>query len=499
MIKMRELWRTASFRLTAIVTSSFLVAAIAIVGAIYWSTTGMLVRQSADDLGVHARVLASELAGLTPEAAANRISALSARAGRNYYLLMIPGGKIKAAGNLSRWPEEVGQPLPFASSDQGRPHGRLGLRAAADGIRVFTVDRETAPRLALGVGYRLPDGARLLIGRDLSEQQMLAWRIKWIVIAGSLFILLFGCLAGLVLSRLVMTRITKISQTGHRFMSGRFDERVPLLGTGDELDQLSQNLNEMFDRIEQLMAGLREVSDNIAHDLKTPLNRLRIKAEEALGDGRGLEASRAALENILADTDDIIRTFNALLQVARLEAGAIEQTVEVFDLGVLLGDIAELYEPVAEEAGGRLAVSVGTGVMMRGNRQLIGQAVTNLIENALKYGSAKDGRRAHVDIALSREPGNLVIAVADRGRGIAAEDRGHALKRFVRLDASRSRPGTGLGLSLVAAVARGHGGRVELLDNNPGLIARLVVPESRIEKAAETARRPRNECVQELS
>ncbi len=289
------------------------------------------------------------------------------------------------------------------------------------------------------------------------------------------FLSLTGLLAGLVMSRLALKRIETINVATRSIMEGDLSRRMAIVGTGDEFDVLSTNLNAMLDRIEALMSGLREVSDNIAHDLKTPLSRLRISAESALMDPRGAEAYREGLEHTIEKADELIKTFNALLLVARLEAGVLEENAEAFDAGRLVRDFAELYEPVAEERGMKLALDVAEGARLTANRQLLGQAVANLIDNAIKY-SAKT-KSPTIAITLHSDADAIEIAVADRGPGIAPEDRERVLRRFVRLEKSRTEPGTGLGLSLVQAVARLHGGSVRLEDNAPGLRVVLRIPK----------------------
>ena len=259
-------------------------------------------------------------------------------------------------------------------------------------------------------------------------------------------------------------------------MAGDLSRRIPRDGGGGELDDLAQNLNEMLDRIEGLMSGLREVSDNIAHDLKTPLNRLRNSAEAALRDPRGGEAYREGLERTIEKADDLIKTFNALLLIARLEAGPLQESLETFDLGALVDDVAELYMPAAEEDGFALTVETEPGVRVIANKQLIGQAVANLIDNAIKYSKGATAASA-IRVTAGRLGGDAVISVADNGPGISAADRERVLKRFVRLEESRTKPGTGLGLSLVAAVARLHHGEIRLEDNHPGLKVDLVLSE----------------------
>ncbi len=258
--------------------------------------------------------------------------------------------------------------------------------------------------------------------------------------------------------------------------------RLPVNGSGDELDRLAQSLNLMLARIEQLMAGLREVSDNIAHDLKTPLNRLRNRVEAALREPYGEPVYREALERTIEEADGLIKTFNALLSIARIEAGAAGgENRETLDVSALLRDVAELYEPVAEERGLVLKADMQAPIFIRGDRQLLGQAIANLIDNAIKYGTseaAEGGPDAQPEVEVSAEAKGPMaeIVVTDRGPGVPVSDRERVLDRFVRLEASRSEPGSGLGLSLVAAVARLHGGSLRLEDNEPGLRVILALP-----------------------
>jgi signal transduction histidine kinase len=249
---------------------------------------------------------------------------------------------------------------------------------------------------------------------------------------------------------------------------------MPVSDSGDELDRLALSLNEMLDRIERLMAGMQEVSSNVAHDLKTPLTRIKARLEGALRAGKSA-GYREALEKTVEDSDRLLQTFNALLSIARAESGQSRGGLAPIDARTILADVAELYEPMAEAQGGALTIAAPEGLDVLADRQLLSQAVSNLVDNALKYGAA-EGTAPQIAITGAIDGSNVVIAVSDRGPGIPPADRERAIERFVRLDASRSKPGNGLGLSLAAGVMKLHGGRLVLEDNEPGLRARLVLP-----------------------
>ncbi len=280
----------------------------------------------------------------------------------------------------------------------------------------------------------------------------------------------------------MLKRIDAITATNERIVAGDLSGRLAVTGSGDEFDRLANSLNAMLERIEALMGGMKQVSDNIAHDLKTPLTRLRNRAEEALRGSKSESEYRAALESTIEESDGLIRTFNALLMIARAEAGEARDGMTDFDASEIARSVAELYEPLAEEKGMRLSVEAPEPLQIRGNRELISQALANLIDNAIKYG-AEAGKKGDIRIETRREDGRILISVADRGAGIPEADRTRAVERFVRLEASRSKPGAGLGLSLVAAVAHLHGGELLLGDNQPGLRATIALPQSAPEKA----------------
>ncbi|HYD14785.1 MAG TPA: ATP-binding protein, partial [Hyphomicrobium sp.] len=457
------IWRTMgtqAFRLAAASAAGFLLVSALIVGTLFWQTNTLLTDHVVEELRGEAAELSHEAQGADLQAFAEKIRGRSRAGGTSLYILTDAAG-AKLAGNLRALPPEI------ADSPTG-------------GVIRFQREGEASNVEHVGVAIPVAVGPdlHLVIGRDIEEQLALASRIKSTFLWGFGVLAIAAVLGGIAVGRSVLRRIEVINATTRSIMAGDLSRRIPLQGADDELDELSANLNGMLDRIEQLMNGLREVSDNIAHDLKTPLNRLRNSAEAALRESRGAEGYREGLEATIEKADDLIKTFNALLLIARLEAGVVEESAETFDLGRLVRDVAELYEPVAEEAGLALSIDVEEGIEIRANRQLVGQAVANLADNAIKYSaqSARPDVPATVAVRAGRNGVTAEFSVADRGPGIDAKDRDRALRRFVRLEKSRTKPGTGLGLSLVAAVARLHNGAVRLEDNDPGLKVVVSLP-----------------------
>ncbi len=348
-------------------------------------------------------------------------------------------------------------------------------------------EQDAADHRALVKVTELSSGFRLLIGRDLDERRrilgIVAKAAQWSV----LIVVVLGLCGGIFVARRVLRRIDAMTGTTRRIMAGDLTGRLPVGRSGDELDRLAENLNAMLARIETLMTGLKEVSDNIAHDLKTPLTRLRNGAEQALAKSGSETEYRSALERTIEESDGLIRTFDALLMIARAESGQAGGNMDDFDAAEVAGGIHELYEPLAEDNGLTLRIK-SEPAPLHGNRELIGQALANLVENAIKYGQPAPtlqplGADTVADIAgkeilieARREGARVLLSVRDHGQGIPEADRKHAVQRFVRLEASRTRPGSGLGLSLASAVATLHGGELRLSDANPGLCATLAIP-----------------------
>ncbi len=461
MTALARLFRTTTFRLSLTYLALYGTAAAIAIGYIYWNTNFLLTRQLDETIQAEARGLAEQYqsGGLT--SLVNTVADRTLTPGNSLYLVTDASGR-RLAGNLVS-----------VSRDLWDTVGRVEF--------AYTRSAQNGPekRQALAFNFRLPGSFRLIVGRDINDRREFQAVIRAALFWGLGVMIFVGLAGGWLVSRKLLARIEAVAETGRTIMSGDLTRRVPLRGSGDELDRLSENLNVMLDRIEQLMTGLREVSDNIAHDLKTPLNRLRNRVEAALREDAGEGAYRDALERTIDEADELIKTFNALLSIARLEAGSAGESMERIDIGGLVRDVGELYEPVAEEEGFGLSVTAGEGLYASGDRQLLGQALANLIDNALKYAKQEEGGQERPSIGLAAEcqDAQIEVSVTDNGGGIPESEHAHVLERFVRLEESRSRPGSGLGLSLVAAVAKLHGGRVRLEDNEPGLRVVLSIPQ----------------------
>jgi signal transduction histidine kinase len=468
-------WHTTSFRAAAVATLALAATAILMVALVTRSTNDAMSRATIDALDREGAALHRIYAqgGLDPLVRA--IQERVASGDTHLYSLLDATRRI-VAGNLAESPA-------FPADARGGGTFRYSLPSD---------DRGAPARLAAGRVFALSNGISLIVARDIEPQRIYLAATNRALAIGMAFLALVGLAAGVALGRHILKRVDSMTAASRSIMAGNLAERLPRSGTDDELDRLAESLNAMLERIEHLMLGMKEVSDNIAHDLKTPLNRLRNRAEAALADQRGSPAWRAGLEHAIEDADELMKTFNALLLIARLEAGAVEDTMAPVEIASMVEDLAELYAPAAEEAGLDLEwqSAARAPIHVRANRQLLGQAIANLIENAIKYAAPASGiaiADATVSVALKQRAGSVEIAVADRGPGIAEEDRERAVRRFVRLEASRTKPGTGLGLSLVAAVARLHGGSLRLEDNQPGLRAVLSLPMMSASEAADTA------------
>jgi signal transduction histidine kinase len=453
--------RTTAFKLSAIYFAVFSVFAIVFILYISYSTNILLTEQLRDAIAGEIRELAEIGRSGGLRAIVNAIEERSTQPGASLYLITDVNGRI-LAGNVSDVPEQL--------------LDRSGSGAITVPYRRYSEDR--SEHVAMVQVLRLPGGFRMLVGRDLGE------RDQFRAIVGRALVWAVALMIGLALvswffvSRRVLKRIDSVAATSRRIMAGDLTGRLEVTGTGDEFDRLADSLNAMLERIELLLHGLKDVSDNIAHDLKTPLTRLRNRVEAALAGEPRNEAYRAALETTIEESDRLIQIFNALLMIARVEAGSPDGAVSEVEIGAVINDVVELYEPVAEEAGISIQVGPVEPIKIKVSRELLGQALANLIDNAIKYAPLPCGgsRAITVTVSAIREGNDLFIRVADNGIGIPAADRERVLQRFVRLEQSRSRPGSGLGLSLAAAVTRLHHGTIALGDSEPGLVVTLRLP-----------------------
>jgi signal transduction histidine kinase len=463
-VALPRLFRTTTFRLALIYLGLFLVLVLFLLGFVYWTTSGVADRQIDDTIDAEITGLAEQyrlrgLGGLSEV-----VSERSRNQRYSLYLLTGPGG-FALAGNLNTWPEVVaGDANGWFNFSYRRPVGG---------------DVEThnarARHLLLGSDFDL------LVGRDVEERhridQVLRASIAWAV-ALTLGLGLFG---GIIFSRNVLRRIEAITRASRDIMEGDLRRRLPRSGSDDEIDRLAGSLNDMLEEIERLVTSMREVTDNIAHDLRSPLTRLRNRIEVTLLHEASPAEYRAALEDTVGEVASLLDTFNGLLAIARAEAGRPEGTPEPFDLSAAVTDMVELYAPVAEEKSLVLTGDVAPDISLTGFRQLMSQALGNLIDNAIKY--TPDG--GHISVLLKRRDGRDELIVADTGPGVPEADRDRVLDRFVRLEASRNSPGSGLGLSLVRAVARLHGADLTLEDNLPGLRVILRFPADSIDGAGQ--------------
>ena len=466
-----KLFRATAFRLTLVYLLVFVAFAASLLGYFALNTRRLITEQITATVN-------TEISGLREQYNQGGIRRLvivvdlrSRRPGSSLYLVTTATGE-GLAGN-------VGSLEPGVLDHPGWLETNYRRLEAPEGNE----------HRALVEVVQLPGGFRLLVGRDLEERERLFGIIANAGQWSLALVIVLGLAGGFFVSRRVLSRIDAMTATAQTIMAGDLAGRLPVAGTGDELDRLAEHLNAMLERIEALMRGLKEVSDNIAHDLKTPLTRLRNRCEEALRGNTGIAGYRAALEATIAESDDLIRTFDALLMIARAESGQARDNMTEFDAAEIARDVGELYEPLADENGLALKVEAPSAAPVRGNRELISQALANLIDNAIKYAKpngtmngeingAANGVPAEIVVKADNEGDRIVLTVADRGPGIPEADRGRVVERFVRLEQSRSAPGSGLGLSLASAVARLHGGELKLEDNHPGLRSIIALPRA---------------------
>lgn len=461
MAALPAIMKTTAARLSALYLILFTLCAVALV--FYMTSLSLRIFASQTQASV-----AEEVEGLARiyrrgglPALVRSVDRRSRQPGAYLYLIADPNGRI-LAGNV----EELEPGVLENDGWTQRPfwYDRFGEAGG--------VERN---HHAIAQIIRLPNQMILLVGRDLGEPE----RFRQVVRRALMFALSVMAVGGFLIwffvGRRALKRIDGVTDASRRIMAGDLSGRLPVSGAGDEFDRLSQNLNAMLERIASLNEGLKQVSDNIAHDLKTPLTRLRNRAEDALSGRKKTAQYRDALEGTIAEADQLIRTFNAILMISRLEAGYSAEPTEDVDLDAILADVVELYEPVAEDASVKLTVASPGKEIVKGNRELIGQALSNILDNAIKY-SAGNGEGPTATLKLERKGDEILLSVADNGPGIAKADRERATERFVRLEESRTQPGSGLGLALAKAVMHFHRGRLELSGEDKGLTVTMAFP-----------------------
>jgi signal transduction histidine kinase len=453
--------RSSTFRLALLAIVVFGAVVIGLFGYVYWSTTRFVLSRS--DAAIEAMrdgLRTAHNAGGRDSlirAIESQVTATPTQLHGDLYLL-VDAASAPVAGNLKVWPLE-------ASGAEGWTEFHAAtLNPKSPGERsLFRAHWET-----------LSDGYRLLVGKDIGDLDRFAHQIYAAFALAIILVLVLAAVASVSVTRRTVGRIEAINATSRGIMDSGLGKRIPLRGTHDEWDQLADNLNSMLGRIEALMGEVKQVSDNVAHDLRTPLTRMRGRLENAFVAQRNPDHDQALISDTIADLDDVLRMFSALTRISQIETPGRTAAFRLIDLAQIAREVAELFDAAAEVRNINLKVVADRPVPVTGDRDLLFDAVTNLVDNAIKYG--KDSGK--VVVGVGARDGFAVVSVADNGPGIPGEERTNVFKRFYRLESSRCTPGNGLGLSLVSAVIRLHGASIELLDNSPGLNAEIRLPIS---------------------
>jgi signal transduction histidine kinase len=426
-----------------------MVCALILYGVTYWFATDYAARDEINEIAEEFAAIQDDMdlagAGQLPLIIQNHLrERMDVRA---VYLLEDASGQ-KIAGNIDSMP----------------PHlGPIMLNLSLDGQM-----REVRAN-----GYRLTNGDYLLVGQDTSVLREMKALIAEAFGIGLVITLVLAVLGSAAISTAVLNRVETVSKTARAIIGGNLSQRVPLRGTGDEFDDLATSINAMLDRIEDLMRNIRQVSNDIAHDLRTPLTRLRQRLEHACRNASTEEELREALGGSISQVDSILETFGALLRIAQIEAGRTRLKSQI-DVTRLLTGIVEDFAPAAEDRGQSLVAEVDMGVNVTGDRELLTQMIVNLVDNAIRHSQAG----ARIAVQAKSVGGGLELAVSDTGPGIPSEEQENVLRPFYRLETSRTTEGSGLGLSLVAAIAKRHDAKLSLADNAPGLRVSVLFPRA---------------------
>jgi len=442
--------RSLIFRYALIYTALFCATSLAILGFLYWSTFALDQGRVDAEISAEADLLQEKFSRKGVAEIKTILARRSSdRPGASTIYMLATQRLEWVAGNLQVWPD-------------GEPAGQEMVE--------FPLG-ETSER-ARGRTVELPDGLRLLVGRNLGEGAKFRDLILQAMLGAFGLTFVLGIAGGLLVGRRVSSRLEEINQNSAAILAGDFTRRMPVGSGGDEFDDLSENLNRMLDRIEGLVEGMRSVSDEIAHDLRSPISRLKSRIEVALLTEDDTDAYRSVLQETVVEADRILSIFNALLAITLAESGAERERFQDVDLDDMAADVVDTYEPLASETGLALVRESSGQALVRGEPHLLAQTLANLLDNAIKYVPA--GGRIVIRLERTEEAQSLVVE--DNGPGMPEDFRDRAFERFSRADSSRTEPGSGLGLSLVRAVAHLHGGEVRLEDAGPGLRASLILP-----------------------
>jgi len=445
--------RSSTFKQALIAIGTFGMVVSALFSYVYLSTSSYVRSRSDRGImteysslqGVYERSGRAGLVALIEQRTADRSFA------DNVYLLVDPS-LATLGGNLKAWPSTATAARGWTEFRAGEPKRNATNRP-----------------LVRAMLETFSSGDRLLVGRDIGDLDSFTDQIKTAMISVAALLFVIAAVASILVTRRTVGRIEQINATSRAIMLSGLDKRIPLRGTHDEWDRVAENLNQMLDRIETLMGEVKQVSDNVAHDLRTPLTRMRGRLEKAYHGQRIGEQDQSLIGDTIADLDSVLRIFSSITRIAQIETQARKGGFRTVDLVEVAGEVVELYDAAAEQDGTRLTLVGDREVLVTGDRDLIFDAIANLVDNAIKHGRAG----GEVVVANEIQDGRPLISIADDGPGIPADQHEHVFKRFYRLEHSRYAPGNGLGLSLVAAVARLHGARIEMLDNAPGLKLKL--------------------------
>ena len=448
-----SLFKTATFRLALSYASLFAVSSAVLFGAVYWAIQEFESQQIRRSIETEVSSLeVAEESGSHDALTREMTERTASHSHHPFEYALVDANGARLAGDLPATPSQLGwqfMEVPGPTMPDG------------DSSQVLYV-----------FGSEIGDGQRLFVAKDSEPLEELRETVAGTFALGSAVTMILAILGGAAVSALFMQRIETINRAASRVMDGAIGERMPVIGTNDEFDRLSVNLNQMLDRIESLVANLKRVSSDIAHDLRTPLTHLRNELEQARSQARSVPEFAAVIERSIAETDGILSTFGALLRIAEIESGGQRANFADVDMSSLMNKLVETYAPVAEDEGFNLSGSIEAGLRLRGDQAMLTQMIANLCENAMRHTPA--GTRIELGLVLAQ--GDALCTVADNGPGVTATEREQIFRPFYRLDQSRSTPGTGLGLALVKAIAELHGGAVAVADGNPGARFEVRLP-----------------------